>query len=108
MVFFFLPSPPHPRQKYVDDGDYGHILGEDDAGYHGNVCGRWYFDNNGVPHPFPPPDGDRTMILLTKVAIVTMTKTDILLPLPMAKSTVSADFFPLSVLPHPFPGTKCC
>ena len=53
-VFFFFPPPLHSRQEYVDDGDYGHILGEDDAGYHGNVRGRWYFDDNGVPHPFPP------------------------------------------------------
>ena len=61
------------------------------------------------PTPSPPRDGVCTMIQLTKVAIVTMTtKTDISLPLPTAKATVSADFFPLSVLPHPFPITKCC
>jgi len=96
---FISSFPPHPRQKYVDDGDYGHILGEDDAGYHGNVCGRWYFDDNSVPHPFPPPDGDRTMILLTKVAIAMVTKTAISLPLPTAKATVTVDFFPLLYSP---------
>ena len=50
--------PPHPRRKYVDDGDYGHILGDDDDddGYHGKDCGRWYFDD--PRHAFddaPPP-----------------------------------------------------